>query len=173
MSGTDRPRPQPGALRIGRRASTDQDRDVLFALRASSLKPLVDDWAGDAVERAKFAAAFVAGAYVVCVDVDEPPALPSLAHTTAPPRIAGAVRIERRRHEIFVAELYVHEAKRRRGIAQQILRELVDESLRTDLPVAIHVPPRAQPAIALLKKLGFVPVPSKERGRARFVWRIS
>lgn len=85
--------------------------------------------------------------------------------------IVGAARIERRRREIFVHDLVVAPGSESQGMATAILRELIDEAVRGDVPVAIHVPPRATRALRLLKFLGFVVVPSPVAGRNRLVWR--
>ena len=142
----------------GRRASELDDKDAMFAIRAAWLRDVVEGWHEDN-ERAAWGAAFQAGDHVVLVD--------DRAH------VAAFMRVERKRHEIHVAELYVAAEHGRHGIAARLLRELIDEAVRADVPVSMHIPPRAQPAIALLRKLGFVPVPSKEPARSRFVWRVA
>lgn len=142
----------------GRRASELEDKDAMFAIRAAWMKDVVEGWDDDA-ERALWNASFKAGDHVVLVDDRA--------------RIAAYLKVDRRRLEIHVVDLYVGSAHGRNGIASRLLREVIDEAIRADVPVSMHIPPRAQPAIELLRKLGFVPVPSREPQRSRFVWRAS
>ena len=141
-----------------RRAALASDADAVLALRDAALRDVVDPGAdatdGGARDR------FVPADWVI-VEGD-----PSLPHG-----IAAAIRVERRRHEIFVHDLVVAPAERGKGLATAALRELIDEAVRNDVSVATLVPPRATRALRLLKFLGFVVVPSPVPGRSRLVWR--
>ncbi len=141
-------------LRLGRRASTARDAGVLWTLTRDAFAAVVEPDHPLLDERA-WRAAFEAGAHVVLVEGEE---------------VAAFMRVLRPRHEVHIAELVVAPPFRRRGVGLALGRELIDEAIRADVPMSVHVPPRAGAAIACAKKLGFVVVPSREPRLSRLVW---
>jgi GNAT superfamily N-acetyltransferase len=86
-------------------------------------------------------------------------------------RVAAGYRVERARTWIHVPLLAVSVNKRRNGIAKAILRELIDEAIREDLPLSIEAPP-SEAYSRLCQSLGFMPVPPRTPGRVRFVFSV-
>lgn len=141
----------PAAHAWSRRAGEAVDVEDVCNLCAGALREVDEE-----IDRAAFRAAFVPADWTI---------------VEGAAGIAAAMRVERKRHEIFVHHLVVAPAEQSRGLATAAIRELIDEAVRGDIAVAIHVPPRAARAQRLLKLLGFVVVPSAVTGRSRFVWR--
>jgi GNAT superfamily N-acetyltransferase len=141
----------PGTHAWSRRAAEATDVDAVHGLVAGALRELDEEPSRDA-----FRAAFAPAAWTI---------------VEGAAGIAAVVRVERKRHEIVVHDLVVAPAEQSRGLATAAIRELIDEAVRSDIAVAIHVSPRAARAVRLLKLLGFVVVPSAVAGRTRFIWR--
>lgn len=116
------------------------------------------EWSGDATAKDEFIATFAPQTWVIVEGPGD--------------SVAGVLRVERKRHEIFIHDLVVATGHESQGMATALVRELIDEAVRTDLPLAIHVPPTAARALRLLRFLGFVVVPSPVPGRSRLVWRV-
>ena len=141
----------PGAQAWSRRTAEAADVDDVCNLCAAALRDVDEE-----IDRGAFRASFVPADWTIVEGASG---------------VAAVMRVERKRHEIFVHDLVVAPQQQSRGLATAAFRELIDEAVRGEVGVAIHVPGRAARAQRLLKLLGFVVVPSPVPGRSRFVWR--
>ena len=141
-----------------RRSADARDVEAVFALRDAALRFLLElpSDADAAKEKDAFCSAFTPRDWVIVEDAGV---------------LAAVLRVERRRHEVFVHDLVVGPDHQSQGLASALIRELIDEAVRANVALAIHVPPRATRALRLLKFLGFVVVPSPVPGRSRFVFK--
>jgi GNAT superfamily N-acetyltransferase len=140
-----------GAHAWSRRGAEAADVDDVCNLCAAALRDVDEE-----IDRGAFRASFVPADWTIVEGANG---------------VAAVVRVERKRHEIFVHDLVVAASEQSRGLATAAIRELIDEAVRSNIAVAIHVPGRAARAQRLLKLLGFVVVPSPVPGRSRFIWR--
>jgi GNAT superfamily N-acetyltransferase len=84
-------------------------------------------------------------------------------------RFAGAMNVERRRDEIYLALLYLLPEFQKRGIGGALVRELLEEGRARGMPVALTVID-GNPARELYERLGFVAV-AHDNHSSRMIWR--
>ncbi len=81
----------------------------------------------------------------------------------------GAFFVEERADSLFLAYIAILPEYQRRGIGTTLIRELLDEAARKDIPVTLHVL-KSNPARSLYERLGFAVV--KETAE-RYVMKFS
>lgn len=68
---------------------------------------------------------------------------------------AGALRVQERAEELFIASIEVHPSFQRRGIGTAVVREVLAEAARQGKPVALRVLKGNIGARSLYQRLGF------------------
>jgi GNAT superfamily N-acetyltransferase len=131
-----------------RRPATARDGVFLWALHNATLKDYVTQTWGwdDQVQRRMFDERFDPARIeiLVCEGQD-----------------VGALAVEQRPDELWLAELQIAPAWQGRGLGTAILRDLIDEANARGVPVGLRVL-RVNPARALYERLGFVVVSTTE-----------
>jgi ribosomal protein S18 acetylase RimI-like enzyme len=130
-----------GRARVALRPAAAADRERLFAAYAKTVGPHVERiWGWDPrFQRRRFRERY---------------ALENFAVVECAGRFAGAMHVERRPDEIYLALLYLLPEFQRHGIGSMLVRGLLDESRARGKPVALTVID-GNPARALYDRLGF------------------
>lgn len=133
--------PLPSPLGIGLRPAVPEDREFLWLLHCETMRSYVElTWGWDEDwQRRRFDQRF------------NPPALKIIVKDGAP---IGFVHIERTPGTIFLTGIEIAPAEQNRGIASQIIRDLLAEADRERLPVRLQVL-KVNPARRLYLRLGF------------------
>jgi ribosomal protein S18 acetylase RimI-like enzyme len=131
----------PGTPAYGLRAATQRDAAFIYGLRVAGLREYVaQTWGWDEpVQAARFREHFDPAPYQVVV-IDG--------------RDVGAVAVERRAGELFLADIEVLPEWRGRGLGTAIVGAVVAEARRRGLPAALQVL-KVNPARRLYERLGF------------------
>jgi ribosomal protein S18 acetylase RimI-like enzyme len=123
------------------RPATAHDAAFIYAVRAAGLRPYVEQVWGwdDRSQAARFRESFAPHRYQVIVVAGQD---------------VGALSVEQRPHELFVADIELLPAWRGRGLGTAILTELLRQAQQSGRPVTLHVL-RVNPAQRLYHRLGF------------------
>lgn len=130
-------------MKLSYRPAAPEDFEFLFRLHEAAMRQYVEDSFGpwdEPWQRAYFRRKFEPGALKIIqrggVDV-------------------GAVQVQQRTEEIYLARLEILPAYQRQGIGTLVLRELMAESDRDGRPVALQVLKSDVRARSLYQRLGF------------------
>lgn len=128
-------------MRIGLRPCALEDREYLWWLHRETMRDYVGKtWGWDeAFQRGKFDENF------------DPLALLIIEHDSEP---IGYISVRRPGDEIFLAPIEIASAQQNQGIASQLIKELLDEADRSQLPVKLQVL-KVNPSRRLYERLGF------------------
>lgn len=125
------------------RPSLPGDRDFLYSLYRSTMKPYVEETCGswnEVQQLEKFNQSLQIGITQIIqfheLDV-------------------GMIQIEERSEEVFIVQIVVMPEYQNRGIATQMLRNIVDMAATTGKPVVLQVHKANIRARALYQRLGF------------------
>ena len=123
------------------RPASPDDFEFLFRLRAAALGPYVAQiWGWDeGDQRQRFARAFDPSRYQI-VQSEE---------------AIGAIEVERRAHDIYLANIELLPEHQGKGIGAALIRSIITEADAAHLPVALQVF-KINPARRLYERLGFV-----------------
>ncbi len=137
----DRSPPYPDLPTYHLRAATDRDAAFVYALRKAGLRKYVAQiWGWDeAFQASRFRERFDPGRYQVVVVAG---------------RDVGAVAIEWRNDEVFLADIEILPAWRRQGLGTGIIGAVLEEARRRRLPATLQVL-KGNPARRLYERLGF------------------
>ena len=129
-------------MQIGLRPAASEDREYLWWLHRETMREYVaKTWGWDeAWQRSKFDADFDPRSLLI-IEKDGKP--------------IGQMSVRRPGDEIYLAAIEIAPERQNRGIASQLIRELLRESDRSRLPVKLHVL-KVNPARRLYERLGFV-----------------
>jgi ribosomal protein S18 acetylase RimI-like enzyme len=133
--------PRPNAIAFRLRAATQEDSDYIYRLRVDGLKEFVAQiWGWDETfQSERFWNSFNPTRYQVIV-VDD--------------RDVGAIAIERRRGESFLADIQIEADLRGHGLGTAVLREFITDAERRGHLASLQVL-KINPARRLYQSLGF------------------
>jgi GNAT superfamily N-acetyltransferase len=126
------------------RRADDADRSFLWSLLVATMKEYVDrTWGWDeADQQRRFQEHCPPERYRIIIVDDEQ---------------IGAVAIEQRPVELFLASILILPQHQRKGIGTAIITDVIRQGQRLGLPVGLRVL-KVNPAIQLYRRLGFVTV---------------
>src|SRR5262245_60746974 len=128
-------------MRIDLRPGAPEDREYLWRLHCKTMREYVDKTWGwnEAWQRRRFDETFDALPLLLIEKEGEP---------------IGYIFVQRPGHEIFLAAIEIAPEQQNQGIASQLIKELLDESDQSNLPVKLSVL-KVNPARRLYERLGF------------------
>ena len=128
-------------MRIGLRPGEREDRQYLWRLHRETMRDYVDKtWGWDETfQRGMFDENFDPSSLLIIEKGDKP---------------IGYISARRSGDEIFLAMIEIAPAQQNRGIASQLIKELLEEADRSQVPVKLYVL-KVNPARRLYKRLGF------------------